>query len=233
MIEKLYFLYIGYFDIISKIIVLAIFSTGSYMMMKKNNNKKIIIFLMIIMFSSIGFNSWMNSYSYKFGEIFAKKALNKEKKIILEEYNDEKIFLKEDISIEKLLKLVEENQQITIIVETPNEINYMFWYAPRPEEYGVFKCNHGKKCLRIGAMKNKDFVTLIEKKIEEEKYYWYYRNNLDENFLLHGLIIMLIIMYKLFSTSWFLLNCRRYNFMDYYKEYKKTLNLEEKSYFSE
>lgn len=165
MIEKLYFFYIKNFGIFFKVYIFVAILLMLYCAIRKNNNKKILIVLFVTMFCTLGYNFWMNGYSRRFGLKYASVSLDNRREIILEEYENKKDFLKRDISIMELAELVEKKQQIKIIIKAINKKNYMIWYFPRPENYGVFECTDNWKCFRIGTVKNKDFLNLIKKQI--------------------------------------------------------------------
>ena len=172
MIENLYFFYREYYSLIFKLgwVISALLIIFIFFNVKNEKyQKKIVIIIMLIQFSTIGFNFWMDSYSYKFGMKYADLLLKEETEMSLEKNNDDKNFSKKEISINELLELTRKKDLIRVIIYTKDPINYIITYTSRPEEYNVSRCEKKKKCLRMGQIKNKNFVDLLEKKIEKEE----------------------------------------------------------------
>ena len=148
---------------------LKFFAYLDFNIKNEKRQRKIVIMKMMIQFPIIGFNFWMDSYSYEFGMKYATLLLKEETEMSLEKNYYDKNFIKKEISINELLELTRKKDLIRVIIYTKDPINYIITYTSRPEEYNVSRCENKKKCLRMGQIKNKNFVDLLEKKIEKEE----------------------------------------------------------------
>ena len=83
MIEKLYFFYREYGNIMFKIMFLVIIvsAISSLIINNEQKQKKIAVLTMLIVFPIIMFNVWITNYKYKFGSEYAILALNNEKNL--------------------------------------------------------------------------------------------------------------------------------------------------------
>ena len=169
MIEKLYFFYREYGNIMFKIMFLVIIvsAISSLIINNEQKQKKIAGLTMLIVFPIIMFNVWIVNYKYKFGREYAILVLNNEKKLEIIKDSTGKKNKRRDISFRELSELIEEEKLVTVMMSLDNDLKYKFSYVPRPEEYRITQCKI-KKCIIIGAIKQKEFLILVNQKIKVE-----------------------------------------------------------------